>query len=389
MSENLYRTLLPEGLRDLLPPQAAFEAEAVDKFTACFAANGYERVKPPLIEFEETLLSGVGGAVANRIFRMIDPVSQRMLGLRADVTTQIARIAATRLADAERPLRLMYSGQVLRVSGRELRPERQFTQVGIELIGAESSAADAEVIVVLADALSEFGVKNLTIDMALPNLVRSVCNDLELDDSEYMRLRQALDHKDVLKVRDVAGAKSEVLISLVEASGPLEQAQQKLLAIELSDEGSQQLNLLFDVAARVRSADSSLALTLDVVESRGFEYHSGVTFAVFSNEIQREVGRGGRYNIEREDNKVEPATGGTLFVDSLLELAGHGGAQRRLYVPIGTQRSEVQKYQREGWSVVSGLSESEDFVFDAVRLGCTHVLLDDVVQDLTSTSVTT
>jgi len=389
MSENSNRTLLPEGLRDLLPPQAAFEAEAVDRFTACFVANGYERIKPPLIEFEETLLSGVGGAVANRIFRMIDPVSQRMLGLRADVTTQIARIASTRLADAQRPLRLMYSGQVLRVSGRELRPERQFTQVGIELIGAESSAADAEVIVVLADALSEFGVKNLTIDLALPKLVRLVCKDLKLDDSKYVRLRQALDHKDVMQVREVAGPRGEVLIQLVEASGPVEQAQKRLVAIELPDAGRQQLNLLFDVAARVRSADSSLALTLDVVESRGFEYHSGVTFTIFSNEIEREVGRGGRYNIERGDNNVEPATGGTLFVDSLLELSGHVGEQRRLYVPMGTERYEVKKHQTAGWAVVSGFSESEDAAVEAKRLGCTHVLLDGVIQALKSASVTT
>src|SRR5436190_7637472 len=104
MSETS-RTLLPEGLRDVLPPDAGFESDAVDRLKGRFAANGYALVQPPLVEFEETLLSGVGTAMSSRIFRMLDPVSHRTLGVRADITTQIARIAATRLAPAPRPLR--------------------------------------------------------------------------------------------------------------------------------------------------------------------------------------------------------------------------------------------------------------------------------------------
>ena len=102
---------------------------------ATLAAHGYERVKPPLVEFEETLLSGAGAAMATATFRTMDPGSQRMIGVRADMTPQIARIAATRLGNAARPLRLSYAGQVLRVKGSEIRPERQIGQVGAELIG--------------------------------------------------------------------------------------------------------------------------------------------------------------------------------------------------------------------------------------------------------------
>ena len=109
------------------------------------ASHGYERVKPPLVEFEENLLSGAGAAMAQDTFRLMDPISQRMIGLRADMTPQVARIAATRLANAPRPLRLCYAGQVLRVKGSELRPERQVGQVGAELIGADAAAADVEV----------------------------------------------------------------------------------------------------------------------------------------------------------------------------------------------------------------------------------------------------
>ena len=129
MNGKIHPALLPAGLRDTLPPDAGFEAEVTEGLMAAFAARGYERVKPPLIEFEENLISGSGAATAAQTFRLVDPVSQRMLGVRADMTLQIARIATTRLAELPRPLRLSYAGQVLRVVGSALRPERQFGQV--------------------------------------------------------------------------------------------------------------------------------------------------------------------------------------------------------------------------------------------------------------------
>ncbi|HKF59930.1 MAG TPA: ATP phosphoribosyltransferase regulatory subunit, partial [Dongiaceae bacterium] len=119
-------SLLPAGLQDVLPPEAAHEAAVVERLMGVFASNAYERVKPPLVEFEESLLSGPGAAMSTWSFRLMDPVSQRMMALRADMTLQVARIAATRLARQARPLRLSYAGQVLRVRGSDLRPERQF-----------------------------------------------------------------------------------------------------------------------------------------------------------------------------------------------------------------------------------------------------------------------
>ena len=111
-NDNDHRGLLPAGLGDLLPPDAEREARAIGIAIERFAAFGYERVKPPLVEFEESLLGGPGAALASQTFRLMDPVSQRMMGVRADMTVQVARIAATRLRKAPRPLRLCYAGQV-------------------------------------------------------------------------------------------------------------------------------------------------------------------------------------------------------------------------------------------------------------------------------------
>src|SRR3954453_7207875 len=150
-SEAARRALLPAGLRDGLPPDAAQRAQVSERVIAEFPAHGYERVEPPLVEFEDGLLAG--GESGQQLFRLMDPLSQRMMGVRADMTIQVARIASTRLVPQPRPLRLCYAGDVLRVKGTQLRPERQFAQVGVELIGASSVAADVEVVRLAADAL--------------------------------------------------------------------------------------------------------------------------------------------------------------------------------------------------------------------------------------------
>ncbi len=125
MEMKAANALLPAGLSDELPPRAGFEADVIERLMAVFAGYGYERVKPPLVEFEDSLLSGPGEVLTAQTFRLMDPQSHRMMGVRPDMTVQVARVAATRLAGAPRPLRLSYAGEVLHVHGSQLRPERK------------------------------------------------------------------------------------------------------------------------------------------------------------------------------------------------------------------------------------------------------------------------
>ena len=196
MSTSSNKALLPDGLRDALPPDAAHEAAIVEQLLRSIGARGYDRVDPPLVEFEDSLLDGAGQGVELATFRLMDPVSQRMMGVRADITPQVARIAATRLAKVSRPLRLAYAGPVLRVRGDQLRPERQFYEVGVELIGTDRAEADAEVIALAAEALMSVGVRDVSVDINLPTLTPTVCRALELDDETSERARLALDRKD-------------------------------------------------------------------------------------------------------------------------------------------------------------------------------------------------
>ncbi len=185
------RALLPAGLRDVLPGKAAYEAAVVQSLLGAFSGFGFDRVKPPLLEFEDSLLAGAGADLAAQTFRVMDPVTQRMMGMRADMTVQVARIAATRLSREPRPLRLAYAGDVLRVKGSQLRPDRQFIQAGLELIGCDTPEADAEVIFIAAHALARIGVPEGCVELTLPPLVPLMLETAGLSDDEKSRAREA------------------------------------------------------------------------------------------------------------------------------------------------------------------------------------------------------
>jgi ATP phosphoribosyltransferase regulatory subunit len=366
MTEFANRALLPAGLRDILPPQAAHEADVVTRLMANFSAQGFDRVKPPLIEFEESLLEDSGAAMAKHTFRVMDPVTQRMMGVRADMTLQVARIATTRLANAPRPLRLSYAGQVLRVKGSQLRPERQFGQAGIELIGADGAAADAEVVILAAKALVDLGVGEVCVDLTVPALVPEVCATL----SEIDGLRDALDHKDVAAVAAIGGVAAPTLCALIEAAGPAGPALSRLASIALSDTAAALRDRLAAVVELVTRAAPELTLTVDPVEGRGFEYHTGVAFTIFARQSAAELGRGGRYLAHGES-----AAGATLFMDTVLDVLPGPTDSRRIFLPFGTAYAVGRTLREEGWVTVAGLERVADEKIEAERLACGHLLL--------------
>ncbi|MCC7284299.1 MAG: ATP phosphoribosyltransferase regulatory subunit, partial [Acetobacteraceae bacterium] len=286
--------LLPAGLSDVLPPHAETEAHAIETMAGVFARHGFQRVKPPLLEFEEGLLSGSGAATAEQTFRLMDPVSQRMMGLRADITPQVARIAATRLAAAARPLRLSYSGQVLRVRGSQLQPARQFAQAGIELIGPDSHEADGEVVAVGAEALAAAGIADLSIDLTLPTMAALIVESAGLDPEAKRALYHALDRKDGAAVVAGAGSQATLLETLLSAAGPADRALLVLAGAALPQAGRALAERAGATIAAVRARNPGLVLTLDPLEFRGWRYHRELAFSIFAHNSGEELGRGGR-----------------------------------------------------------------------------------------------
>lgn len=372
--------LLPPGMNDILPPEAGFETATVNRLLGVFHAHGYAQVKPPLVEFEASLLAGAGTAMTQQTFRLMDPVSHAMLGLRADMTLQVARIATTRLAHEARPLRLCYAGQVLQVSGSQMRPERQVGQAGIELIGTESVRADVEVIALAHEALSALGIEGLSVDLNVPTLVPAICAALNLDEGETTRVRVALDSKDAGAITALGNGASNLLTGLLKAAGPAEAALAALAALELPAAAAAACASLKEIVALLAERVPGIRLTVDPVENRGFEYHTGIAFVLFALGARGELGRGGRYLAGGADvpNGAEPATGFTLFMDTVINALSAAKMPERVFVPLGDGAAAAQ-LRVDGWITVAGLDTTADPVAEARRLECTHVYKNDRV----------
>ncbi|HQT65295.1 MAG: ATP phosphoribosyltransferase regulatory subunit [Acidocella sp. 20-57-95] len=368
--------LLPAGLRDTLPPEAEIEAKTVESIMDCFAAHGYARVKTPLLEFEDSLFAGSGAATAEQTFRLMDPESQRMMGLRADTTPQIGRVAATRLGTAPRPLRLAYAGQCLRVRGSHLQPERQIAQAGIELIGVDAAEADAEIILNAAEALAAVGLSHISFDLTMPHLVLQL-----LGEDVSPALARALDRKDSAAVASLGGAQAGLLQQLLEASGTAARAMPALLAIDLPATAKALALRMAETVSAIQARSPDLALTIDPVEFRGYRYHTGICFTVFASGEQAELGRGGRYLC----GDTEPATGITLYPDTIVQVAPAPALRPRIYVPYGTKPDIAATFRAHKFATVAGLAPVENPALEAARLGCQHVFQNGDIHAVTGT----
>lgn len=363
MTNPITQGLLPEGLRDRLPPQAEAAANLLRGLLDCVAAHGYERVQPPLVEYEDSLIGRLGSARRQDLLRFVDPVSGANLALRHDMTGQVGRIAATRLGHYARPLRLAYGGPVLRVRGDQLRPEREALQAGAELIGNDSVRAVAEILRLAVEALQQAGLTGLTVDITLPEFVGELAaGPWPLDPIQLAEAHRLLDAKDVAGLRALGAERYEALIA---AAGPADAAFARLRALDLGG----RLATMLDDAAQVAAALGDTPATLDPTERHGFEFQRWIGFSIFAVGVRGEVGRGGAYTIVHPDGHEEPAVGFSLYVDGLVD-AGLGEVKhRRVLLPLGAPTNIGATLRAEGWATVAAL----DAVADPHAFRCTHV----------------
>lgn len=357
--------LLPEGLRDRLPPEAQALAGLVRTLTDVCAAHGYERVAPPLIEYETSLASGS----SRERLRFTDPVSQMTLALRSDITGQVGRIAVTRLAGQARPLRLMYAGQVARVRGDQLSPERERTQAGAELIGSDSPAAAAEVLAVAVEALTATGLTGLSVDLTMPTLVADLAAaGWALGTATLGQVQAWLDGKDVGALR-AAGA--DQFVPLIAAAGPVPAALAALKQLDLPGDVLTRLDAIAALAAGLNGMD----VTLDPTERHGFEYQTWLGFSLFGAGLMVEVGRGGAYVVRHADGRGEAAIGFSLYVDGLVDLGLGHEMRPRVLLPPGTPADIGPALRRQGWITLAAIDGAGTPV-------CSHVWDDGAVRPI-------
>lgn len=357
--------LLPEGLEDRLPLEAARITAAMRACLDVLDAHGYDRVRPPLLEFEASLAGRMAGAVAGEaraMFRFVDPASLRTLALRSDMTPQAGRIAATSLKTAARPLRLAYCGDTVVIKASQLDPARERLQLGAELIGSDSVAAASEAVMLAVEALSAAGLTGISVDFTLPDLVDTLsAKAFPLAPEQVAAVRRELDTKDAGGLKAAGGA---AYLPLLYATGPFTEALAALRAVDAGGALKTRLDGLEQIAAHVGDA---ARITLDPTERHGFEYQSWFGFTLYAEGLRRAVGRGGTYRIAGSN---EAATGFTLYLDRLADAAPQPVAARLVYLPLGHDRAAAAALRAEGWRTRAQLAEDED----AVMLGCGYVL---------------
>ena len=370
--------LLPAGLSDILYPNAHIQSKIIENLLDVFSSYGYLRVKPPLVEYEETLLSdGPGEVLKDSTFRVMDPLSQKMLALRADVTAQISRIASTRLSHLSRPLRLSYSGDVLRVKGDSFNMERQKTQVGAELIGPKSEVIDAEIMLVCVKALKSINIDNLTIDINLPFFRKYLLTGIS--PSLKHTINQYIDIKDKQSLKKLKFENLNIISELMDVFGDhlnvikyLQELKSKGILVDIIDH-------YLTVIDIVRKNDKSIKLSIDPLENRGFKYHTGITFTIFSDKLKGEIAKGGSYNI----STGETATGCTIYTEKVYPNLMLNLDKDLVYIPYLNMK-DADEIIKKGYRVVFGSVSNSEFEKEASEMKCKYIWQDNTILKLKS-----
>ena len=359
--------LLPAGLQDVLYPQAQDDAKASEIIMDCLASFGYERVQPPLVEFEDSLLSDrLGAALSDKTFRLLDPLSHKMMALRADMTAQIARISGSRLAHMPRPLRLSYCGAVMRVVPDVLNPERQMVQAGAELIGSADALASAEMIGLGVRALNKAGISGLTIDIGVPRLFDVIAQDC--DASLLDKMADALRLRDSDALYALSDDAATMLAKLLDASGQSRDDITQLLP-QLSGKARDMVETVLHVQSVLKEIWPDLPVTFDLLDRRDGDYHQGLHFAIFSDGLRGEIARGGAY----QTGYGEDATGLSIYMERVLRALPQTEKLPKIYVAATAGLATAMALVERGRHVVMG-SLNADPDTEARTQNCDYII---------------
>ena len=377
------RWLLPEGVDEFLPPQAEALERLRRDLLDTFFSWGYELVIPPLIEYLESLLVGTGNDLDIETFKLIDQSTGRLLGVRADITPQAARIDAHRLS-RRGPVRLCYLDPVVHTRRSGFASSRNPIQVGGELYGHAGIESDIEVLRLMVRTLRVAGLDLFHVDLGHVGIFRALARQAGLDAAQEAFLFEALQRKAKPEIESyLAGLAIEDrqrrrLISLVElngGAGVLEEAHTLLKGAGKEVEAA--LESLLQMAEAAQCQLATIKLHYDLAELRGYRYQSGVVFAAFAPGRGSEIARGGRYDdIGRSFGRARPATGFSTDLKTLLALGARPAVSAKgIMAPAWSEDDGLRRLIRDlrgrGERVIYSLPDQET---TAVEMGCDRMI---------------
>jgi ATP phosphoribosyltransferase regulatory subunit len=394
------RWLLPEGIEEILPDRAIKIERLRRRLLDLYHSWGYDLVIPPLAEFTESLLSGVGADLDLMTCKIIDQLSGRMMGVRADITPQAARMDAHSMV-RDGPNRLCYAGQVLYSRPKNQMESRSPILLGVELFGESGLEADAEVILLLVETLKNAGIHNIHLDLGHVGIYRELEAGADLNEVQKGELFELLQNKDAsldkwvdINLKDHRLA--EMIRALPGLAGSLEvlEIAEKTLA-EANDPVGLALKDIRTLVHIIGRRATDVNIYLDLAELRGYHYHTGAVFAAYAEGALTPLGNGGRYDhVGDAFGRARPATGFGVDLGLLASIAAdEDNITPGIFVPPSDDEAllvEVARLREQGERVVFGF---RDQIPNYAELNCNRQLLTREsgfavvpVSDLTATS---
>ena len=376
--------LLPQGIEDVLPEDAKYLEALRRQILDTFSSWGYELVIPPVVDFLDSLLTGSGHDLDLKTFKLTDQVSGEMLGVRADMTPQVARIDAHNL-NHKRPTRLCYVGTTLRTLGDSLEKTRSPMQIGAEIYGHTGIESDLEVIQLMLEMLAVTGLQNVHLDLGHVGIYRALSKQAALTQQQESELFDVLQRKAKTELDElVAGFEIDekfknIFIQLPTLNGGIDVlSKAATLLANIDDNITNALTDLQAIAEKLSINFPALPVSFDLSELRGYHYHTGVVFAAFTPELGREVARGGRYdNIGEFFGRARAATGFSAdlkLLNSFSNLAKADTVPQLVYAPFvedSALTETVRDLRAKGIAVIQQLPGHADEISE---LACTDIL---------------
>jgi ATP phosphoribosyltransferase regulatory subunit len=371
------RWLLPDGIEELLPPEAK-QLEAMRRTLLDTSSNwGYELVVPPQLEFLESLLTGVGSDLNLHTFKVTDQLTGRLMGVSADITPQVARMDAHSWAK-EGINRLSYCGSVLHTRAKSLLSSRAPMLIGAELFGESAPCADVEILSLLLDSMDQIGLNQVHLDIGHVGIYKALVSAAQLSEQAEAHIFETLNNKAVTEYRllveqHVKGQHLQrAFISLLELNGSTDVLEQAKALSDVADVAAPLENLT-NICATLQSRFKDVDIFIDLAELRGFDYHTGVVFAAYVAGHGQAVAQGGRYDdTGAVFGRSRAATGFSADIKQWVRIVNkQASTEDGIFAPVDADWSAVSDLRSQGKRVISGLSGTDT----PAAFGCTSVLV--------------
>ncbi len=311
---------LPQGVKDFGPQQAEELRRVEEELLEEFSRWGYKRGVTPLFEYLDTITIGLGEELKSKVMKFVDPSTGDIVALRPDITPQIGRIVATRLKGKEHPLRLCYSGRIVRFEEKGSGKEREIFQAGCELVGAKSPECDAETIALAIKSLQRLGLKNLVLDIGHSGILRTIFSglgELEAEFRDALKAKQFETISSLLKKSKFDKETTKLIIDFCN----LENTPKLLKKVKEKSIFKKEITELEKVLEIVDEYKLNCDLTIDIGDIRGFNYYTGITFEIISPDASSPLLIGGRYDsLVKKYGYDAPATGFAIDMEELMSV---------------------------------------------------------------------